>query len=149
LRSDHPLQSAALKSPESASHRCDNIDGSHNLSDIQRGGSVASKARSGGDQVFDAILTSISDGGSQAVLQAHDVNGEAVTAKELRLSHERAADNLRERLLCISQRLKDLSVLECCHPAGTSIPLQLSRRFAPRSILLICLQAQPASWKMC
>lgn len=68
---------------------------------------------------FESILTGISEGSAPA----RDAGGESVTEKELRLSHERIADSLRERLLCISQRMRDINVLEACHPAG-ALPSQ-------------------------
>jgi hypothetical protein len=60
---------------------------------------------------------------SEGSAPARDAGGEGVTEKELRLSHERIADSLRERLLCISQRMRDINVLEACHPAG-ALPSQ-------------------------
>jgi hypothetical protein len=66
---------------------------------------------------FESILFGICEGGTQA----HVASGEGVTEKELKLSHERMANSLRERLLSICNRLKDISVLEACHPSGSMI----------------------------
>jgi hypothetical protein len=69
---------------------------------------------------FESILTGISEGSAQTI----DSGAEGVTEKELKLSHERIAENLRERLLSISDRLRDINVLEACHPAGAMLPFR-------------------------
>ncbi len=68
---------------------------------------------------FDSILSGISDG---AASHGIHVAGGGATEKELRLSHDRIAESLRERLLSITQRLSDLTLLEACHPAGVVRP---------------------------
>lgn len=90
-----PQHSAASKSP------------------LRRSGSGGSSSPA--KITFESILTGISEGGAQT----RDASGEGVTEKELRLSHERMAESLRERLLSICERLRDINVLEACHPAGS------------------------------
>ena len=71
-----------------------------------------------GKVTFHSILSGISDG---AASHAINVAGGSATEKELRLSHDRIAESLRERLLSITQRLSDLTLLEACHPAGAPL----------------------------
>jgi hypothetical protein len=89
---------------------------------VQKNGS---NITTGSNVTFDSILTSITDGAASHSL-LHEGSSEGVTEKELRLSHARMSEGLRERLLSIANRLRDLTLLEACHPAGASHALHFS-----------------------
>jgi hypothetical protein len=109
--------------PHEQPTRSSSISSSSSSSSSRSGGSRV--ANDSGNKTFESILTNISDGGATHARDFDDggkSDAEGATGRELRLSHERMADNLLDRLLAISDRLSALSLLEACHPAGVPLP---------------------------